>query len=187
MFNRYYHAYQINQEKVQKSLFKSLFIVMNCQTPYPFNPPYLSSAYEFWKYFASWFLPLDSPFALILHASHQKLKKQRSGNQKNRRIRPKPSMILCIILLQLFDFDSSFSKVPTVNLKYGKTPNVSSRQQFYSFFSKSNWEAADSRLSIATAIKNLTQKHFRSVSITQHHDPPSYAVTLYMYWYMCVH
>ena len=44
MFNRYHHAYQINQEKVQKSLFKSLFIVMKFQTPSPFYPPYLSSA-----------------------------------------------------------------------------------------------------------------------------------------------
>ena len=26
MFNRYHHAYQINQENVQKSLFKALFI-----------------------------------------------------------------------------------------------------------------------------------------------------------------
>ena len=33
MFNRYHHAYQINQEKVQKSLFKSLFCVMKFQTP----------------------------------------------------------------------------------------------------------------------------------------------------------
>ena len=28
MFNRYHHAYQINQENVHKSLFKTLFIVM---------------------------------------------------------------------------------------------------------------------------------------------------------------
>ena len=74
MFSRYHHAYQINQEKVQKSLFKSLFIVMKFQTPSPFYAPYLSSAYEFWKYFASWPLSLDSPIALILHALHQKLK-----------------------------------------------------------------------------------------------------------------
>ena len=39
MFNRYHHAYQINQDKVQKSLFKSLFIVMKLQT----TPPPLSS------------------------------------------------------------------------------------------------------------------------------------------------
>ena len=44
MFNRYHHDYQINQEKVQKSLFKSLFIVMKFQTPSSFYPPYLSSA-----------------------------------------------------------------------------------------------------------------------------------------------
>ena len=37
MFNRYHHAYQINQEKVQKSLLKSLFIVMKFQTPSPFS------------------------------------------------------------------------------------------------------------------------------------------------------
>ena len=74
MFNRCRHAYRINQEKVKKSLFKSLFIIMKFQTPSPFYPPYLLSAQEFWKYFASWLLPLDSPIALILHASHLKLK-----------------------------------------------------------------------------------------------------------------
>ena len=57
MFNRYRRAYQINQENVQKSLFKSLFIVMKFQTPSPFFLPHLSSAYAFWKYFASLFLP----------------------------------------------------------------------------------------------------------------------------------
>ena len=70
MFNRYHHAYQINQENVQKSLFKALFIFMKFQTPSPFYPPYFSSVLEFWKYFASWLLPLDSPIALTLHASH---------------------------------------------------------------------------------------------------------------------
>ena len=44
MFNRYHHAYQINQEKVQKSLIKPRFIVMKFQTPSPFYSPYLSSA-----------------------------------------------------------------------------------------------------------------------------------------------
>ena len=39
IFNRYHHSYQINQEKVQKSLFKALFIFMKFQTPSPFNPP----------------------------------------------------------------------------------------------------------------------------------------------------
>ena len=38
MFNRYHHAYQINQENVQKSLFKALFIFMKFQTPSPFYP-----------------------------------------------------------------------------------------------------------------------------------------------------
>ena len=38
MFNRYHHAYQINQENVQKSLFKALF-VKKFQTPSPFYPP----------------------------------------------------------------------------------------------------------------------------------------------------
>ena len=33
MFNKYHHAYQINQENVQKSLFKALLIVMKYQTP----------------------------------------------------------------------------------------------------------------------------------------------------------
>ena len=44
MLNRYHHAYQINQEKVQKSLFKTLFIVMKFPTPFPVYPQYLSSA-----------------------------------------------------------------------------------------------------------------------------------------------
>ena len=39
MINRYHHAYQINQENVQKSRFKALFIIMKFQTPSPFNPP----------------------------------------------------------------------------------------------------------------------------------------------------
>ena len=39
MFNGYHHAYQINQENVQKSLFKALFIFMKFQTPSPFYPP----------------------------------------------------------------------------------------------------------------------------------------------------
>ena len=43
VYNKCHHAYQINQEKVQKSLFISLFIVMNFQTPSPLYPPYLSS------------------------------------------------------------------------------------------------------------------------------------------------
>ena len=33
MFNRYRHAYQINQENMQKSLFKAIFIFMKIQTP----------------------------------------------------------------------------------------------------------------------------------------------------------
>ena len=33
MCNRYHHAYQINQENMQKSLFKTFFIVMKFQTP----------------------------------------------------------------------------------------------------------------------------------------------------------
>ena len=44
MFNSYHNAYQINQEKVQKSLLKSLFIVMKFQAPSPSYPPHLSSA-----------------------------------------------------------------------------------------------------------------------------------------------
>ena len=36
MFNRYHRAYQINQENVQKSRFKAIFIVMKFQTPSPF-------------------------------------------------------------------------------------------------------------------------------------------------------
>ena len=39
MFNRYHHAYQINQETVQKAPFKALFIFMKVQTPSPFYPP----------------------------------------------------------------------------------------------------------------------------------------------------
>ena len=39
MFNGYHHAYQINQENMQKSRFKELIIVMKFQTPFPFYPP----------------------------------------------------------------------------------------------------------------------------------------------------
>ena len=39
MFSRYHHAYQINKESVQKSLFKGLFIFMKFQTPSHFYPP----------------------------------------------------------------------------------------------------------------------------------------------------
>ena len=95
------HAIDINMPtKIKKKCnkkkhtFKSLFIVMKFPTSSQFNPPYLSSEKEFCKYFDSWLLPLDSPIALILHASEHKLKRQRSRCQTNRRIRPKPSMTL---------------------------------------------------------------------------------------------
>ena len=39
MFSRYHRAYQINQENVQKSLDKALFIFKKFQTPSPFYPP----------------------------------------------------------------------------------------------------------------------------------------------------
>ena len=70
MFSIYHHAYQINQESVQKSLFKALFIFMTFQTPSPSTHHNSRMRKNFVKKNASWLLPLDSPIALILHAPH---------------------------------------------------------------------------------------------------------------------
>ena len=95
MFNRYHHAYQINQENVQKSLYKAFFYFHEISDPLPFLPAITLKYVEILKIFCKLALAIRFTYCNDTTCITLEAQKQRSGNQKNRRIRPKPSMILC--------------------------------------------------------------------------------------------
>ena len=94
MFNRYHHVYQINQENMQKSL----FYFHEISDPLPFLPAIILECVGILKIFCSLALAIRFTYCTDTTCTTLEAPNQRSWNQKNRRIRPKPSMILLLLL-----------------------------------------------------------------------------------------
>ena len=95
MFNRYHNVYQINQENVQKTLLKHFLLSCHeISNPLPFLPAITLECVGILKIFCYQALAIRFTYCNDTTCITPDAQKQRSGNQKNRHIRPKPSMIL---------------------------------------------------------------------------------------------
>ena len=82
MFDRYHHAYQINQENVQKSPFKALFYCHEISDPLPFLPAITLECVGILKIFCQLALAIRFTYCTDTKCTTIEAHKQRSGNQK---------------------------------------------------------------------------------------------------------